>query len=764
MQVASEWTEFANLLFSVVDTGDAELRVDFEEGQDSWSYAGTDSLSVPGDQRTINLGPLTLATGRDELRRVVLHEFGHALGLAASQQSPIAAIPWNKKATYEYYAKIGWTRQDVDRNIFTKYDRSQVTFGPADPDSIMYHPIPGETTDGKLEIRQSSNLSDGDKRFIADLYPAVHRGLSTDPSRISPHSQWTTAELAVTVRFVLPMVETPHRAARTYRGDGLLESDETVLVSRPFDLKVGLSPAVHGGVGGSPPQLTHPEGEQSYALDVQLFADGFGLAAGESWQQRLMVSPHVPYPTAVVHLIARPIPARRATRSITATFSIEGETLGAATRQLIVTADAGDVALIAPAPTTTGTNVTAPTGEPPADVTITITRGVERGVLQWGITSKLPGVALPHDRPAMSDVGQEPKAFATAIVREFFVHDNQVGVFQLLQGIGKTIAALIPQTVRTALETANAAVAPRPLDVLLLTEEAYVPWELAWIAHPFDKTAPPYLGAQANVGRWVLDGGATPTDPPRQVDAATMAVVWGVYHSASLPPLAAAEAEAKKIQKLYGASSIDARPDPVFGLLGGVPPADILHFAVHGRYDPLGAGDGIYLVEGPPIDPFQIRGSDLSSRAPFVFLNACQVGSGQELLGSYGGIAQAFLQVGASAVVAPLWSIDDEIAQHIALEFYHQALAPADAKVDGHPAGDATPAATDDTPAPVAEAGRAATTDRPAVADLLRRARAGLVQNAAAQSSTYLAYQFYGHPSLRLSWHGEHAKGGHHDG
>jgi hypothetical protein len=542
-----------------------------------------------------------------------------------------------------------------------------------------------------------------------------------------------------------------------------VESDETVLVSRPFELKVGLSPSSPPGVAGPPLELPKPE-KTAYNLDIQLFADGFDLGQGESWQQSLAVSTDDLYPTAVVHLIARPIPERRATRSITATFSIEGETLGAATRQLIVTADAGDVALIAPAPTTTGTNVTAPTGEPPADVTITITRGVERGVLQWGITSKLPGVALPHDRPAMSDVGQEPKAFATAIVREFFVHDNQVGVFQLLQGIGKTIAALIPQTVRTALETANAAVAPRPLDVLLLTEEAYVPWELAWIAHPFDKTAPPYLGAQANVGRWVLDGGATPTDPPRQVDAATMAVVWGVYHSASLPPLAAAEAEAKKIQKLYGASSIDARPDPVFGLLGGVPPADILHFAVHGRYDPLGAGDGIYLVEGPPIDPFQIRGSDLSSRAPFVFLNACQVGSGQELLGSYGGIAQAFLQVGASAVVAPLWSIDDEIAQHIALEFYHQALAPADAKVDGHPAGDATPAATDDTPAPVAEAGRAATTDRPAVADLLRRARAGLVQNAAAQSSTYLAYQFYGHPSLRLSWHGEHAKGGHHDG
>ncbi len=497
--------------------------------------------------------------------------------------------------------------------------------------------------------------------------------------------------------------------------------------------------------------------QESYYLDIQLFADGFDLAAGESWQQRSeRFQPRTSIPPRSFTSIARPIPERRATRTITATFSIDGETLGAATRQLIVTADAGDIELVAPAPTTTGTNVTAPTGEPPADVTITITRGVERGVLQWAITSKLPGVELPHDHPAMSDIGEDPKDFATALVKNLFIHDNQVGVFQLLQGIGKTIAQLMPLTVRNALAAANVAVAPRPLDVLLLTEEPYVPWELAWIAHPFDPMAPPYLGAQANVGRWVLDGGATPTDPPRRVDAATMAVVWGVYHSASLPPLEAAEEEAKRIQKLYGATSIDARPEEVFGLLGGDPPADILHFAVHGRYDPLGAGDGIYLVEGPPIDPLQIRGSDLTSRSPFVFLNACQVGSAQELLGSYGGIAQAFLQVGASAVIAPLWSIDDEIAQHIALEFYQQALAADMTPVTGGgtESGADTPAETD----------RGTDTDRPAVADLLRRARSGLVQNAAAQSSTYLAYQFYGHPSLRLSWRGADANGGHRDG
>jgi len=516
----------------------------------------------------------------------------------------------------------------------------------------------------------------------------------------------------------------PAAPGRTYRAYGLLESDETVLVARPFELKVGLSPSAPPGVAGPPLELPQPDAKP-YELDIQLFADGFDIEPGESWRNSLVVRPGSLYPTFVVHLTARDLPEPKAIRSITATFSIDGETLGAATRQIIVTTDPNALELVAHALTATGTNITAPTGQPPADITITIKRGLEQGALQWSVESNHPGVGLPDDGLAESDIGDDPKEFATAIIRKLHVQGEKRGWAQLLQGIGKTVRDEIPPAVRAAIAAANAVVTPRPLDILLLTEEAYVPWELAWVDEPFDPAAPHYLGAQANVGRWILDEGTTPTDPPRQVHASTMAVVWGVYTSPTLERLEAAEEEARIIQDRYQAASIDAQPDLVYPLLGGAPPSDILHFAVHGRYDPQGAGEGIYLVSGPPIDPFQIRGSDLSSRSPFVFLNACQVGAGQNLLGNYGGIAQAFLRIGASAVVAPLWSIDDTIAQKIALAFYQSALA-----------------ADDDTDDNSAEG-----SEHPAVADLLRKARA-----AAGQSPTYLAYQFYGHPSLRLSW------------
>jgi CHAT domain len=35
-----------------------------------------------------------------------------------------------------------------------------------------------------------------------------------------------------------------------------------------------------------------------------------------------------------------------------------------------------------------------------------------------------------------------------------------------------------------------------------------------------------------------------------------------------------------------------------------------------------------------------------------------------------GGFAATFIALGASAVIAPLWSVDDEIARDIAAEFY----------------------------------------------------------------------------------------------
>ena len=60
---------------------------------------------------------------------------------------------------------------------------------------------------------------------------------------------------------------------------------------------------------------------------------------------------------------------------------------------------------------------------------------------------------------------------------------------------------------------------------------------------------------------------------------------------------------------------------------------------------------------------------------PFVFLNACEVGRQVPGLAGVGGFAESFIDLGASAVIAPLWSVKDDLAHEIAREFYDRVGA-----------------------------------------------------------------------------------------
>ena len=60
---------------------------------------------------------------------------------------------------------------------------------------------------------------------------------------------------------------------------------------------------------------------------------------------------------------------------------------------------------------------------------------------------------------------------------------------------------------------------------------------------------------------------------------------------------------------------------------------------------------------------------------PFAFLNACEVGNQVRTLAGIGGFADSFLRIGAAAVVAPLWSVDDTVAEKVCRLFYKGILA-----------------------------------------------------------------------------------------
>jgi serralysin len=177
-EAALEWTRYANIQFRFLEDqhlNKAVIRIGFTRGIGSWSYHGTEALLVRGTEPTMNFGWLDERTSNLELRRVVLHEFGHALGAAHEHQLPQGkSIPWNRPAVYAWYKlKQNWEKPQVDAQVFELFSREMVYKDDEDidPNSIMMYPIPAELTIGGYQVGWNNELSATDKQVIRRVYP-----------------------------------------------------------------------------------------------------------------------------------------------------------------------------------------------------------------------------------------------------------------------------------------------------------------------------------------------------------------------------------------------------------------------------------------------------------------------------------------------------------------------------------------------------------------------------------------------------------------
>ena len=136
----------------------------------------------------MHYGWLTLETPDEETRRTVVHEFGHALGMYHEQQNPEVVINWNKPVVYRHYMEqMGWTKADVDHNLFTPSDKAASQFTEYDRLSIMHYPVPPEFTTDGVSVGWNLVLSDTDKRFIASVYPKpAPAGVPPPPQDMAP--------------------------------------------------------------------------------------------------------------------------------------------------------------------------------------------------------------------------------------------------------------------------------------------------------------------------------------------------------------------------------------------------------------------------------------------------------------------------------------------------------------------------------------------------------------------------------------------------
>jgi hypothetical protein len=171
--IAAEWGQLVNLKLDFVTAGRAQIRISFADRGFSWSTVGTDALTVAGTNPTMNYGWLEEDTDLREYQRVVRHEFGHALGMIHEHQNPAAQgqIPWDRPKVYAYYAQQGWSREDVDFNIFKLYSEDTTNFSSFDPHSIMAYAVPDSLTIGSYAIGWNTEFSPQDIEFMRRQYP-----------------------------------------------------------------------------------------------------------------------------------------------------------------------------------------------------------------------------------------------------------------------------------------------------------------------------------------------------------------------------------------------------------------------------------------------------------------------------------------------------------------------------------------------------------------------------------------------------------------
>jgi hypothetical protein len=165
-QIAKKWENFANLTLVFDNSSQSQLRVAFVQDGRSWSYMGTDNLNISPLAPTMNFGwPLEEGT--------ILHEFGHAIGLAHEHQTPQGGLMWNEPVVLRELAgpPNNWDEETIRFNVLDKYQADQVHSTIFDPQSIMLYAFPARWTTNGVSTNENNALSDTDKSFVGGLYP-----------------------------------------------------------------------------------------------------------------------------------------------------------------------------------------------------------------------------------------------------------------------------------------------------------------------------------------------------------------------------------------------------------------------------------------------------------------------------------------------------------------------------------------------------------------------------------------------------------------
>src|SRR5262249_7777156 len=150
---ASEWTKHANLEFdfgaptyrSCQPGVFANIKIKFDLHDQYglyWSYVGTDSLEFEASMNLGNLGEDTLPVRMTDpvAKGIILHEFGHAIGLEHEHQSPSAAcdLEIDQQKIAEWAKSVNWSVEQAKSQL-ARLLSTTLVYTPYDIHSIMFY-------------------------------------------------------------------------------------------------------------------------------------------------------------------------------------------------------------------------------------------------------------------------------------------------------------------------------------------------------------------------------------------------------------------------------------------------------------------------------------------------------------------------------------------------------------------------------------------------------------------------------------------------
>lgn len=165
------WSKTANVKF-VETKGDGQVRIARTAGDGYWSYLGTDILSIPNGEPTMNLDSFTVNTPESEFHRVVRHETGHTLGFPHEHlRKEIVNRIDKKKAVAYFLAMDGWSAAVTKAQVLTPLNPHDLLETVIDDHSIMCYQLPGTIMKDGVPVPGGLDIDKTDYDFAASLYP-----------------------------------------------------------------------------------------------------------------------------------------------------------------------------------------------------------------------------------------------------------------------------------------------------------------------------------------------------------------------------------------------------------------------------------------------------------------------------------------------------------------------------------------------------------------------------------------------------------------